>query len=162
MSKTEKVKATLSETTQEMGLTVKSSVTDVIDAINAKIKALKHIQDSVYKTPGNVQTSAGQKNIKDEKNITELVKAFASIKARATAMEDAYAELGMKEFPVVKVDGGTVEEWKDDIILRIQIIEQKETLDELNTYKKEWEELMDKEDRKELLLKKMKKFAGQE
>jgi hypothetical protein len=40
-------------------------------------------------------------------------------------------------------------------MLRIQIIEQKDKLDELNELKKEWEELLDKEDRKAILMKKM-------
>lgn len=145
---------------ENMGLTVTSSVPDVIEQINKKISALKHIQESVYLTPGKVSMAGGQKDIKTETSVLELVKALSSVQARAKAIEEAYASLDYGTYPEVKIDGGTVAEWVADIKLRIQIIEQKETLDELNNYKKEWEELMDKEDRKALLLKKMQKFAG--
>jgi hypothetical protein len=81
--------------------------------------------------------------------------AFASVQSRIKAIESAYSELGRDEYPVVKIEGGTEEEWKQDCMLRIQIIEQKDKLDELNELKKEWEELLDKEDRKAILMKKM-------
>lgn len=137
-----------------------TSVPDAIQAINEKIKALVHIQDSVYLTSGKVKTATGERDIKTETNVTELVKAFSSLQMRAESLEKAYDALGMTSYPVVKVDGYTLEDWKKDILLRKQIIEQKDTLDELNAFKKEWEELMDKEDRKAILAKKMEKFLG--
>jgi DNA polymerase III epsilon subunit-like protein len=75
--------------------------------------------------------------------------------AAAKAIQNAYNEFGITTHPIVKVEGFTEEEWKQDCLLRIQIIEQKDKLDELNEMKKEWEELLDKEDRKAMLLKKM-------
>ena len=142
-------------------LTRQSSVPDALQAINDRIAAMKHIQECVYLTSGKITTgSGGQKDIKEEKNVTELVKAFSGILFRAKAIEEAYDELGINSYPAVKVDGGTVEEWKKDILLRIEIINQKDTLDELNSLKKEWEDLMDKEDKKAMLVKKMEKFAN--
>lgn len=149
----------MSKKNNVVALTAQSSVPDAINKINQRIAALKHIQDSVYKTSGKITMSGGQKDIKTETSVLALVTAFSSVQARMEALEKAYKALGISSYPVVKIDGSTVDEWKDDINLRIQIIEQKETLDELNTYKKEWEELMDKEDRKILLLEKMAKFA---
>lgn len=142
-------------------LTVQTSVPDAISVINEKIAKLKHIQDSVYKTPGRIQMAGGEKDIKVETSVTELVKAFSSVLFRAKAIDEAYTALGLdgKQRPVTKVDGGTVEEWTEDIKLRIAIIEQKETLDKLQSYKKQWEELMDKEDRKAMLLKDMEQFV---
>lgn len=139
-----------------MVITTASSVPDALKALNQKLKELKHIQDSVYKTSGNVTTSNGVKDIKNETNKPELVKAFSGIIARAEAIEKAYDKLAITDYPVVKIDGGTVEEWKADILLRIAIIDHKETYDSLNAIKKEWEELMDKDDRKALLIEKMK------
>lgn len=143
-----------------VALRADSSVPEFLTALNQKISRMKHIADSVYKTNGKVRTASGEMDIKTQTNPTELVKAFSGILVRAKSMEDAYEALGITNYPVVKIDGGTVEEWKSDIQLRIEIIEQKDQLDELNALKKEAEELMDKEDRKALLLKKMEKFAG--
>lgn len=136
-------------------VTTATSVPDAIEKLNKRLSDLKHIAESVYKTPGKVSTSSGQKDIKEETNVTELVKCLSGILARAEAQEKAYDALGMTKYPVVKVDGGTVEEWISDIKLRIEIIEQKDTFDKLNGIKKRWEELMDKEDRKALLIKEM-------
>ena len=135
------------------------SVSDAIEAINKKISALKHIQESVFKTSGKITMAGGTKDIKEEKTVIELVKAFSGVIARTKAIEEAYAELGITTFPEVKVDGGTVKEWSDDIKLRISIIEQKDTLEELSKMKKEWEDLMDKEDKKALLVKKMQAWT---
>ena len=143
-------------------LTVQSSVPDALQAINEKIAALKHIQESVYVTSKKISTSSGQKDIETETSVTELVKAYSGVLFRAKAIDEAYADLfpEMTTRPVTKVDGSTVEDWKKDILLRIAIIEQKETLDELTGLKKEWESLMDKEDKKAMLIKKMEKFAN--
>jgi hypothetical protein len=143
-------------------LTVQSTVPDALEAINKKIAALKHIQESVYVTSKKISTSSGQKDIENETSVTELVKAYSGILFRAKAIDEAYVDLfpEMTTRAVTKVDGSTVEDWKKDILLRIAIIEQKETLDELTGLKKEWEGLMDKEDKKAMLIKKMEKFAN--
>lgn len=136
-------------------LAVATTVPEAIEVLNKKIADLKHIQDSVYVTSGKIKMSSGELDIKSETSVDVLVTAFSSVQARAEAKEKAYETLGINTYPQVKIDGSTVEEWKKDITLRIQIIEHKETLDKLQGIKKEWEELMDKEDRKALLLKKM-------
>lgn len=146
---------------QEQGLVLAStSVPDAIAVINEKIKALKHIQDSVYVTSGSITMHGGNCNVKDETSITKLVQAYSSVLYRARAIDEAQAELGITSMPLTKVDGHTVEEWKQDIKLRLDILNQKETLDKLQGYKKQWEELMDKEDRKAILMKEMAEFVG--
>jgi hypothetical protein len=135
-----------------------TSAPEALAVLNEQIKSYKHIQDSVYKTPtkGSLRLSDGSTvDLKSETSIDKVVMAFASVQSRIKAIESAYSELGREEYPVVKIEGGTEEEWKQDCMLRIQIIEQKDKLDELNELKKEWEELLDKEDRKAILMKKM-------
>ena len=131
------------------------SVPSALEVIDREIKSLKHITDSTYVTSGKINGANGQVDIKSETKQEVLVKAFASISARAADMENAYAELGISEYPVVKIDGSTVNEWKKDITLRLAVIQHKDRLDELNALKAQWQELMDKDDRKALLLKKM-------
>lgn len=130
-------------------------VTDAIDRINAEIKQIKHVTESSYSTSGKITTVNGTIDVKTETKVPELVTAYATVVTRVAAIEAAYDELGISEYQVVKIDGGTRDEWKKDIKLRIQVIQYKDRLDELNSFKKEWEELMDKEDRKAALAKKM-------
>jgi hypothetical protein len=146
--------------TSALALTTTSSVPDAISVINQKIADLKHIQESVYLTSGKVNGANGQIDLKELKTVPEIVRTLSSILARAAAEESAYAAVGYTTHPVVKVDGGTVDEWTADAKLRIAIIEQKETLDKLQGFKSKWEELMDKEDRKAMLLKEMEALAN--
>lgn len=133
-----------------------SSAPEALAVLNEQIKSYKHIQDSVYKTKGTLKLSDGSTiDLKSETSIDKVVMAFASVQLRARAIEMSYATLERSEYPVVKVDGSTEDDWKQDCLLRIQIIEQKDKLDELKELKKEWEELLDKEDRKAILMKKM-------
>ena len=134
---------------------VTPSVPSALELIDKEIKSLKHITDSTYVTSGKVNGANGQIDIKTETKQDVLVKAFASISARAEDIEKAYDALGITEYPVVKIDGSTVAEWKKDIMLRLAVIQHKDRLDELNALKAQWQELMDKDDRKALLLKKM-------
>ena len=133
-----------------------SSAPEALAVLNEQIKSYKHIQDSVYRTKGSLKLSDGSTiDLKSETSIDKVVMAFASVQSRIRAIESAYATLDRTNYPVVKIEGGTEEDWKQDCQLRIQIIEQKDKLDELNELKKEWEELLDKEDRKAILMKKM-------
>jgi hypothetical protein len=133
-----------------------SSAPEALAVLNEQIKSYKHIQDSVYRTKGSLKLSDGSTiDLKSETSIDKVVMAFASVQSRIRAIESAYSALERTKYPVVKIEGGTEEDWKQDCQLRIQIIEQKDKLDELNELKKEWEELLDKEDRKAILMKKM-------
>lgn len=144
-------------------LTVQTSVPDVIQAIQTKIVNLKHIQESVYVTSKKINGAGGQLDVEHETDPTKLVVGLSSVLARAAAIDQAYAALGFDEDgqtrPTTKVDGSSVADWIKDVKLRLEIISQKDTLDELNSLQQEWTELMDKDDRKAMLLKKMEKFA---
>lgn len=129
-----------------------------IELVNQRIADLKHIQESVYKTSGKVTGFPG--NIQTETNVSELVKLYSSVRARKQSYDASADELGIQSLPVFRVDGGTLEDFAHDVKLRIAIIQNKETLDELNAIKKEFTELMDKEDRMALLAKKLEKFGG--
>lgn len=137
---------------------VVKGVPEGIELVNQRIADLKHITESVYKTTGKV--TGFPNKIQDETNIGELVKMFSSVAGREAAYRAAQEALELKTVPLFRVDGGTVAEFKHDIKLRIAIIANKETLDELNQIKKEYTELMDKEDRMKLLAKRLEKFGG--
>jgi len=151
----------MTTTNKEVALTTTSSVPEILKAIDSKIAEIKLIQDSVYKTNKIIKLAGGtQVNLETEDKIDNLVKAYASISAREEQYTKAQAELGITTAPVCKIDGYTKEDWKSDILLRKSIIEQKDTLDQLSEMRKQWTDLMDKEDRKAILLEKMMAFAG--
>jgi hypothetical protein len=127
-----------------------------LEKINEKLKTLKRIQESVYKTTGKL--AGFTTNLKDETKTTELIKMFSAVQGRAEAYDKAAASLGYETFPVFKLEGSTVDEWRDDIKLRIDIIENKERLDELNSIKKDLEGLMDKEDKLAMIKARLEKI----
>ena len=150
----------MSKKNQESTLALPTvTVFEGIEAVNAQIAKLKHISDSVYKTSGRV--AGFSNNIQTELNVTELIKMYSSVKGRANAYNDAAEELlgADASYPVFKLEGNSVEDFKADILLRIDIISHKEKLDELTAIKKEFTELMDKEDRMKLLAKKLQKLT---
>lgn len=146
-----------------MGATKKGSnaiakMDDVASAINvldAEIKSLDHISDSKYKTSGNLD---GFGDIKKETNISNLIKAFSSIKGRETAYNAAAEEMNIDTYPVFEVNGASAEDWKNDIMLRIAIITHKEKLDKLTEYKERMTSFMSKEEQKAALLQEMAAF----
>lgn len=145
--------------TTEIAVVETNSVTEMIQAIQAKIAKQKKIQETPYVTSGIIQGSGGSFNIKEEKDNYKLVVALSSVIARSKAVEAAYEALGVTEYLTPKVDGFVVEDWTKDVQLRMSINDQKETTDELQSIQKEYEDLMDKEDKKALLYKRMQKFA---
>jgi hypothetical protein len=134
-----------------------ASVPEIITKLESKIKELDHITDSKYKTSGKLD---GFGNVKEETSIGNLIKAFSSVSARAKAYAEAAEALSIETFPVFELNGGTVEDWKTDIQLRIAIIQHKETLDKLQSYRDKMKEFLSKEDQKALLLEEMASFLS--
>lgn len=146
--------------TSELALPT-TSVFEGIEAVNKQIEKLKHISDSVYKTNGKVPGFST--NLQNETNVSELIKMYSSVAGREAAYNSAALELLGSEatYPVFKLEGATSLDYKADIRLRIDIINNKTRLDELTAIKKEYTELMDKQDRMKLLAKKLEKFTSQ-
>lgn len=132
-------------------LAVSMDVPSALKALEAKIQSLKHIEESVYKSSCKLD---GFPDIKTETSITNLIKVFSSIQAREAAYNNAIETLGLKQAPQFNL-GGTLEEWKSDIQLRINIINHKEELDTMNEFKKQLESFVSKEEQKEMLFAKM-------
>jgi len=133
-------------------------VPDVLDALNKKIASLKHIEESKYKTTGILEQFG---DIKAEMKIENLIRAYSSIIGREKLYNEAAAQLGRgKSYPAFVVSGGNAEDWKNDITLRINILEHKETLDKLNAFKEKMSKFLSEEDQKAILMKEMTQFLG--
>lgn len=138
---------------------VGSDVPTLLERVNAEIAKLKHIQDSVYKT---TMKDPQFGNLKEEKLIPNLLRVFSTILGKQHYYEAAAEELGLSSYPVFHYEGSEVADWKHDILLRIAIIEQKDTLDKLNQFKERASKLLSEEDQKNLLARDMAKFLGAE
>lgn len=141
--------------TTAVALTSSAGIPDILGALEQEFKDLKRVAETPYQTQGQLD---GFGNIKDEKNIGNLIKAYSSVVGRSEAYDKAQVALGVKDAPEFQLNGGTVEAWKHDIQLRIQVITQDERFNQLKEFKKQAEELMDKEDKKKLLLDNLGKF----
>lgn len=137
---------------------VKTSVSDNISLMNKKISEMKAIETTKWLTPGKITMSNTSIDVKTESSIEKLMKGWANLKLQANALYDSYKDFEIEDYPAVLVDGGLLDDWKHDILLRIKIIKQKQILDEMTTIRDEWVSLMDKEDRKSILKDKMDKL----
>lgn len=132
-----------------------SNVNQNLELINEKIKAMKEIETSKWLSNGKLVLLSGTVDIKTETSIEKLAMGYANVVNATKGLQDAYDDLGITTYPVIRIHGNTVDEVKHDIILRNKIIEQKETMDSLTSIKNEWEQLMDKEDKKLALQSRM-------
>lgn len=133
------------------------SVPDVMAALDAKIKSMKHIEETPYKTNGNL---ANFDDLRTETNISTLIKMYSSVSNREKAYNTAAEELGLVTYPMF-TEGGTSADWKHDIKLRIQIIEHKDNMDKLKNYKDRMSKFMSEQDQKDILMKEMTEFLSQ-
>ncbi len=133
-------------------------VPNVLDKLNQKIKGMEKIADSVYKTNGKPVIGGQTFDIKVATDKKELVKAYAVLKHKKTSYDDAQFELGIGAIEPFTEQGSTLDEWKDDIKLRINIIEQEGTLKKLNEYKEKFSKFLSEEDQKSILMKEMAAF----
>lgn len=132
-----------------------NNVPSIIGALEAKIKSLDHITGSKYKTNGKLN---GFNNIHEETNVGNLIKAFSFVSNKSKAYVAAAEEMGLDSFPLFKESDSDVEDWKADIMLRIAVINHKETLDKLTGYKDKFSQFLTKENQKEMLLAEMTAF----
>lgn len=141
----------------EVPALVENSVPEIMQKLENEIKQLDHLTDSKYRTSGNLD---GFGDIKKETSSSNLIKAFSTVVAKANAYATAAAELEVESFPVFEVNGGTVNDWKQDIKLRIAIINHKEKLDKLNYFRDEMKKFLSKEDQKSQLMQEMASFLS--
>lgn len=139
--------------TEEKGLVKVTKATQGIELINQQIEALKFIRTTKFLTSGKYEG----RDIRATTDAAELIEIHSSIKARIEAYDASAKALGIKNYKAKTFDGATLEQWTEDIKLQLQVLEFDATLKELEGYKKEYEELMDKQDRLELLNAKIAK-----
>ncbi len=134
-----------------------SNVPEVLQVLEERIKNLKKIEDQVYKTSGVME---GFGDLKKETKIENLIRAFSMVRGKHNAYNEAADDLGLKSAPQFSWCGGTVEDWKQDIKLRIETINYQDTLNKLKEYKDKMSRFLSEEDQKKMLLSEMSAFLG--
>jgi hypothetical protein len=141
----------------EVALGTQFDVPSIIQVLDAKLNSMKHITESKYRTSGVLD---GIGDIKKEVKIENLIKAYASIIAREEVYNRAAIELGITTYQTFEANGSTSEDWKRDIKLRIDIINQKETADKLAEYKDKMSKFLSAQDQKNMLMAEMTSFLN--
>jgi hypothetical protein len=144
-----------STTATDVALGTQFDVPSIIQVLDAKLNSMKHITESKYRTSGTLD---GIGDIKKETKIENLIRAYASIIAREEVYNRAAIELGITTYPTFEANGSSSEDWKRDIKLRIDIINQKETADKLTEYKDKMSKFLSAEDQKNMLMTEMASF----
>jgi hypothetical protein len=141
----------------EVALTFTSNqVPDMIKVLEDKLAAFDGISESNYRTSGQID---GLGDIKTMTDLSSLIRANGMIMQSEEYYNQSAQAMGLDKYPQFSYKGNTAEDWKKDIKLRYDLINQKETIDKLNHFKSKLETFLSEEDKKNMLLKEMEAFA---
>lgn len=125
---------------------------ETLKIIEERISKMERIQETPYKTTGNLN---GFNSIKTETSIENLIRAHSYITNKEKKYYKSADILGVKKAPQFTEGGGTAADWEADIKLRIQIIDQEDMLKRLTKYKEEMSKFLSDQDRKAMLMSEM-------
>ena len=134
-----------------------NDVPSMIKALEEKLKGFAGITESAYRTSGVID------GIGDIKTITDLpllIKAAGIVTSSERLYNEGAGVMGLETFPQYSYKGNTVKDWLLDIKLRYDLINQKETIDTLNSFKKDLEGFMTEQDKKAVLMGRMQEFLA--
>lgn len=132
-----------------------ANVIDSLEQIDAKLKSLKHITDSTYRTSMNLP---GFGDLKQETKIDVLLRALSMVNGKEKAYNEAASLVDLPSYPAFTEGGGNTKDWIQDIKLRIAIINSKETHDKLQEYKTKMSTFLSQQDQKNMLEQEMNSF----
>lgn len=110
-----------------IGLSGKT-VPEQLAIIAAAMSKLQSVKESSYKT--NMQ-SAEFGDLKACTDIKQLIQSGSIILAKETAYNNFANALGLQTVPAFSVGGGSVNDWIQDIKLRIAVISEKDVREKL-------------------------------
>lgn len=140
--------------TKELAL-VNADVPDVLALLDEELKNLKTITDKPYRTTGNLENFG---DIKVETKVENLIRAFSMVRGKEDAYNKAAKELEIATYPVFQISGGSADDWKQDIQLRMNVIEHDSRKNKLAEYKEKMSKFLSEADQREMLLKEMAAF----
>lgn len=141
------------------GLTIikDDNVTTAMKVLDQKLQEVNKLSETPWKTSGNLPDFG---DIRSEKNIPKLVKAFAMVKDSERMYNDAQQDLELKQVPAFTIGGGNTEDWKHDIKLRIAIVQQHETMEALRKHKEILSKFVSEEEQKANAFAELQQFLS--
>lgn len=128
-----------------------NSIKTNYEKVSEQLEKIKSIEQEDYKISAsfryNPTNSYSAICISECSSITELIHVLAFLQAKTHHYQGAANELGLKEFPIFKWMGYTVEDWQHDIQLRIQFLEYHKKKSKLEKWKSKLEDFLSEEDR---------------
>ncbi len=123
----------------------------ILKKIDEKIATMKKIEETPYRTNGVYKGT----DIKKEMKIETLYLVLGNVIGMHDHYAKAIARVGKKTAPQFTIEGGTLEDWTEDIKLRIAVIEQDTKLTALKTAKEKMEKFLSEEDQKRVILQEL-------
>lgn len=135
-----------------------NAIPNAIAKLEEKLKSFEGINESAYLTGGEIE---GFHNLKEVADLKQLIKMAGTLVDSKRIYDSGAAGLNLETFPMYEYKGFSVESWLKDIRLRYDLINQKETIDRMNEFKAELAQFLSDEDRKAIVLEKLKDFMGE-
>lgn len=144
---------------KENAVAVRSEMTKTMQAIDEKLKNLKAVTDSPFKTSGQFSFSGGLHSMSNTINIHKLsdLRLMLGILAALTNHKNNYDNaaklMEITSYPEFEWLGFPYDSWVHDIKVRLAVITHHETRSKLESAKKKLETFLTEEDRLAIVLK---------
>lgn len=129
---------------------------NALSVIEARLKELNKVAGGSYQTNGNFKftpngTMTGV-DIHKCTDIAQLLTIHSFLKQKADSYNASGEYFGLKQFPVFKWCGYTLEQWETDLKIRIALTTQKDETDKLEAAKKQLGGFLTREDQLGMLI----------
>lgn len=126
------------------------SAISVLDVVNQKLDSFEGLRESNYRIPVPIIDNF---NLREETSIEEIIQLHGELKLKDKLFKESQIELGVKRCKPYTQCGGSIEDWTHDMRMRIQTINEKETIDTLKGLKTKWEGRLTEDQQNEILAK---------
>lgn len=151
--------------TNETGLTVgNATLQGALGAIETRLKDLNNVAGGNYQTNGAFKfTPNGTMSSVDIHKCTDvqqLLTIHSFLKQKADSYNGSGTFFNLKQFPVFKWCGYTMEQWEADLKIRVALTTQKDETDALNAAKAQLSAFLTKEDQMHMVLQNLSSLLG--
>lgn len=143
--------------TNELAKLDVNNTTALMELLDKKLAEVKKVEDTPYKTNGDMSEHAFSNNIKNETESDVLVRMLSVAIAKEEAYQKAVKELNLSSCKAITFGTGTLDDLKHDIKLRIAIITQDTKSKALRDAKDKLSKFMTAEEQKTIILKDLAK-----
>lgn len=144
---------------EKTDLAVRSKLPKALEMLDERLSKIKAVTETAYKTSGefkwNPEHSTQSVKIQNVIDIALLISIYAFFMNRTANYSEAAAELGLKEYPICTWQGNPIDDWKEDIKLRIAVVSYDNEKKKLEHAKRKLEGFLTQEDQLGIVLKEL-------